>query len=90
MVAGVDDDGIVIEALGLEVVEEALEVIVHTLHAAEIFAEVGLIGEVGGFAFREFEHIVVGGKFLGETLLEVDGVGSARVAFADGGADVRH
>ena len=89
MIAGVDDDGIVVETLGLEVVEEALQIVVHTLHAAEVLAEVSLIGEASGLALGKLGDIVVSGQLLGKALLEVHGIGTAQIAFADGGADMR-
>ena len=42
-----------------------------------------------GLALGKFGHVVVGGEFLGEALFQVNGIGTARVALADGGADVR-
>ena len=39
-------------------------------------------------ALGKFGNVVVGGEFFRETFLKVDRIGTARIAFADGGADV--
>ena len=69
LVTGVYDHGVVVESLGLEIIEEPFEIIVHAFHAAEVFAQVGLIGEMCGLALGELDDVVVGGKFFGETFL---------------------
>ena len=76
MVAGVDDDGVVHQAFGFEVGEDAGEIIVHPFDAAQVFFEIDVVGFALG-----------GGVVHGGIDFKILVVAAAVVAAADGGGD---
>ena len=76
LVGGVENDGIVEFAGGLEVVDEATDVVIHAPDAAEVFFQVTLVG--GGFVgFRL--HVLIHPHLHTDVALQV--------SFADRGAE---
>ena len=63
LIAGIDDNGVVVQAFGFEVVEQALEVVVDSLDAAQVLLEISLVGQPGRLDLRHFVRIIVGREF---------------------------
>ncbi len=90
MIAGIDDDRVIVETFCLQVVEEPLQIVIHSFDATKVLFKISLVGDAGGLFFAEQGRIVVGRKLFRELGKQVGGVRAARVSLADGCPDVRH